>query len=117
MSIRLNEEAVAHARKLIKAGEVIHGQHDWTADKPTKDEVSKYLNTHDMAEYGLWFLGNNTQAPTENKEHYCFAIGDLKMVYQIALERAAESAAQEGLVDIARAAQSLLEYIQEKKNC
>jgi hypothetical protein len=95
----------------------IDGPHDWNADKPTKDEISKYLNTHDMAEYGLWFLGNNTQAPVADKEHYCFVIGDLKMVYEIALERAAQAAAQEGLVDIARAAQSLIEYIQEKKNC
>ena len=59
----------------------------------------------------------NTEAPTKDKEHYCFAIGDLKMVYEIALEKAAQSAAQEGLVDIARAAQSLIEYLQEKKNC
>ena len=116
MAIQLNDQAVTHALKLIKAGEVIHGQHDWNKVKPTQDEVSKFLNAHDIEEYGEWFLGHNTEITGTDKNQYSFPTGDLKVIYEVALEIAAQSASRDGLVDIARAAQRLLDAIQESKN-
>lgn len=115
MSIQPNNQAFIHALKLIKAGEVIHGKHDWDEVKPTADEVSKFLNTHDIEEYGIWFLGRDTEITGTDKNQFSFPTGDLKVIYEVALENIVRQASQEGLVDIARSAQRLLDAIKEHR--
>jgi hypothetical protein len=108
MSIKLNSEAITYAKKLIHAGEIDHNAHDWQEVKPTHDEVSKFLNTHSLEEYGVWFLGINTGAPASDKSHYCFPIGDFKLISKAALKSVAHDAAAQGLTDIAAQAQELI---------
>lgn len=115
MSIKLNPEAIAYAKKLINAGEVEHGDWDWKNHKATEDEISKYLNTHYMKEYKIWFLGLDTDIPEENKEHYLFPIGDLKIIHKNALVSSAKAAEKAGALEISQAAADLIKIIQNKK--
>jgi len=115
MAIILNRDALAHAEKLISAGEVEKVDSNWAAEKPTQDELVKFINTHSMAEYGLWFLGKNNQYPENAKEHYVYPHGDLKEVQRCALVDSMKETEKNGLKEIAHAAKRLLDMIDKKK--
>ena len=83
MAIQLNRAAIEQAKKLIKAGEV-ERMASFAGAKPTEDEIDKYINTHYIEEYGLWFLGMDTDKP-KSKQGYDYPTGDLKMIFKTAL--------------------------------
>jgi hypothetical protein len=112
MAIRLHEAGFEHAKELIKGGlEVERRTCDWQKHKPTQDEVAKFLETHYLQEYGLWFLGIDTDAPENDKNRYIFPYGDLKIVHKDALIKAEEEAARQGHEEIQQAAIKLIEMI------
>ena len=116
MAIKLNEAGFEHAKELIKGGlEVEKKAGNWNAHKPTNDEVAKFLETHYLEEYGLWFLGINTDVPENTKERYVFPYGDLKIVHKDALIVAEEDAARKGAKEVQEAAKHLLEMINKSK--
>ncbi len=113
MAIKLNEKAIAHAEKLIKAHEYEYNHVPWTEAHPTQTETVRYLNTHDLDEYGEWFLGIDTDnAKLESKERYVYPVGDFGEVHRSALKLAAEKAAQQNHKEIAQAAKRLLDLIE-----
>lgn len=113
MAVKLNKEAVEHAKKLIKGKlEVAKHHSDWSEDKPTQDEVVKYLNTHDMQDYALWFLGINTDFPEESKERYDYPTGDLKIIHISALKDSLKHARHHGHTEIENAAKELIDLIE-----
>jgi len=113
MAVKLNKEAVEHAKKLIKGKlEVAKHHSDWSEDKPTQDEVVKYLNTHDMQDYALWFLGINTDFPEESKELYDYPTGDLKIIHISALKDSLKHARHHGHTEIENAAKELIDLIE-----
>ncbi len=111
MPVKLINVAYEHAVKLIKAGEVESFDADWSEVAPTPDEVLHFLNSHSMHEYGLWFLGRNSQFPDSAKEHYIYPHGDLKEVQTCALEETLNKAETNGDAEIAQAAKQLLAMI------
>ena len=116
MAIKLNEAGFEHAKELIKGGlEVEKKDCDWNAHKPTKDEVAKFLENHYLEEYGLWFLGVNTDIPENMRERYVFPYGDLKIVHKTAVLLAEEEAARKGVKEVQEAAKRLLEMINKSK--
>lgn len=116
MAIKLNEAGFEHAKELIKGGlEVEKKACDWNAHKATEDEIDKFLETHYMAEYGLWFLGINTDMSENAKERYVFPYGDFKIVHKSAIIIAEEDAARKGAREVQHAAKQLLELINKAK--
>lgn len=114
MAIRLNQEAVAHARQMIQQGlEVNHDRGHWEAVQPTKDEVLHFLQTHDLDEYGLWFLGIDEEADQQDPQRYVYPYGDLKIVHMSALLAAESQAQQHQDHDIKKAAHELLQLLQK----
>jgi len=113
MAIKFNTMAYDNAKKLIQGKlEVAKHHSNWAEDKPTPDEVSKYLNTHDIVQnYGLWFLGLNMDIPKDAKEHYVYPTGDLKIVHRSALVESEKQAKQKGHTEIAQAARKLIDLI------
>jgi hypothetical protein len=109
MSIKFHKPGYEYTIKLIKAGAIEAFDDDWTQEKPTHDEVNHFLNTHDMKEYGLWFLGVDSRTPETIKEHYVYPHGDLKVVQRCALVDTLEKAKAAGDKEIVKAAQHLLE--------
>lgn len=114
MAIKLNKSAIEHAKKLIQAGEVESFDSDWNEEKPTPTEVDHFISSHFLKEYGLWFLGRNTDIEDTNKEHYVYPYGDLKEVQRCALVDSLAQAEKRGYKDVAQAAQELLDLIDKK---
>ena len=114
MAIKLNESAVENAKKLIKAGEVEHGiKWNWQEHQATTDESDKFLNTHTVKEYGLWFLGIDTTVPDNDKDRYLFPYGDLKIVHKNALIEAKKQVTKNGYKPIEEAIDTLLAMIKK----
>lgn len=115
MSVVLNQSAYDHAERLIKAGEFESLDSDWNEERPTPDEVGNFINSHYLQEYGLWFLGMNSQYPETAQEYYEFPHGDLKEVQRCALVDSLEHAKKNHYKDIIEAAQRLIDMIDAKK--
>ncbi len=116
MAIKLNEAGFEHAKELISGGlEVERRADNWNAHKATADEVAKFLETHYLEEYGLWFLGIDTEAPENSKDRYVFPYGDLKIVHKGALIVAEEEAARKGAKEVQEVAKTLLDLINKSK--
>ena len=116
MAIKLNQEGLKWAQNRIKKGEVDSFPGSWKAHKASKDETDKYLETHDIHEYGQWFLGLNTEVPENSKQHYVFPHGDLKMVHTDALEEDIKAAQAQGIKEVADAAQRLLDMVDKTEH-
>lgn len=111
MAITLNTLAMEQAKRLIEAGEVESFDSQWSEEKPTDDEVSYFIDNHFMKEYGMWFLGKNSDYPDTTKEHYQYPYGDLKEVQRCALVDSMARAAERGDQEIVQAAEKLLDMI------
>lgn len=115
MAIKLNEKAIAHAEELIKAHEFEYNHVPWSESSPTTNDTVRYLNTHDLEEYGEWFLGIDTDnAKMESKERYLYPLGDFNEVQRSALNFAAENAQKKNHAEVAQAAKRLLDLIEKK---
>jgi hypothetical protein len=114
MAINLNKAGLEQAERLIKAGEIEDFDTNWEAEKPTTDEVNHYLNAHYVKEYGMWFLGINTDFSKDVKEHYEYPYGDLKTVQRCALADTIARAEKAGHKEIVQVAKKLLELVDSK---
>lgn len=115
MSIKLNKAGYDHAAALIKHGfEVEHDVHNWDEVKPDRDDKSKYINTHDLDEYGLWFLGIDTNADQKSIDKYCYPYGDFNVVQKSGILAAEKEAAKHNHAEIHKAAQELLAHMKKK---
>lgn len=112
MSVKLNKQAVKHARQLIKAGKVVRDERDaWSEDAlPAKDETA-WLKKHSWDEYASWHLGVDSKASPETKGRFEFPMGDYKKVHRCAVISMESRAAQYGHKDIAKASKKLLTLI------
>lgn len=117
MAIKLHKAGYEHALKLIAGGlEIEPDMGNWDDVRPTRDEIMHYLNTHSLNEYGLWFLGIDTDKAEHDSSRYLFPYGDLKVVHQSALLDAEEESIAKGFDDIEGAVNTLLDMIEEQTN-
>ena len=116
MSIKINQAAYDHAVEIIKDGlEVEHDVSNWKEVKPDVDEMARYLNTHSLDEYGLWFLGINSDADQNSKDKFVYPYGDFSVLHKSALIAAEQEAGNKHLHEIKSAAQKLLTMIEHSK--
>lgn len=114
MAIKLNKAGYERAVEIIKNGlEVEHNadMNAWDAIKATANEEERYLDTHDLDEYGQWFLGVDTDADPKDRSKYLYPFGDFSVLHKSALLVAQQQAAQKNQTEIASAAQKLLGMI------
>lgn len=112
MSITLNTEAVAFAKRLIQDGKIKNDQGHWGQHNPDSAAENTYLKQHEMAEYANWHLGLDKSAGADTKGRYKFPFGDFKTVHRDGLIAAKERAAQQGYADIEQAADELLSLLE-----
>jgi hypothetical protein len=112
MSVKLNKQAVKHARQLIKSGRVVHDERDaWSEDAlPAKDETA-WLKKHSWDEYASWHLGLDTKATPDTKGRFEFPMGDYSKLHRCAVIAIESRAAQYKHRDIAKASKKLLTLI------
>jgi len=112
-SYTLNRRAVAHARKLIDAGQYVLDS-DWGEVTPTADDENAVLKTHSWDEYAAWHLGLTDGAKDETKARYAFVYGDFKRVHRTGLIACVYRASEWRHKAIELAAHNLLQRLDKK---
>ena len=80
----VNEDAVAHARKLIDKKQYVLDS-DWGEVQPGAEAQNAYLERHSWADYAAWHLGLTEGANDETKARHAFVYGDLRRVHRSGL--------------------------------
>lgn len=117
MSIKLHKAGYEHALKLIANGlEVEPDQGNWDEVQPTQDEIIRFLDTHSLNEYGLWFLGVDTSRAEKDPTRFVYPYGDLKVIHESALIEAEQDAMDKDFTEIEEAAGTLLDMVQDEQD-
>jgi hypothetical protein len=112
MSVKLNDKALAHARKLVKNGSVVHDERDdWSEHAPSTGDENSFIDKHGIDEFALWNLGVDTDQAADTKGRYSFPYGDFQDVHRCAVISLESRAAQNDHDDIATASKNLLGLI------
>ncbi|WP_158866801.1 hypothetical protein [Leifsonia sp. AG29] len=109
MTVKLNKKALDNARKLLKAGDVVHdSRDDWSEHAPSAEEENRFIEKNGWDEYALWHLGVDDEANEETKKRYSFPFGDFKKLHRCGVISLEGRASQNDHDDIAKASKQLL---------
>jgi hypothetical protein len=108
----LNDEAVAHVRRLIDARQYVL-RSDWGESQPTADDENAFLERHSWDEYAAWHLGLTEGARDETKARYGFVYGDFRRLHRSGLIACHYRAAEWRHKEIELAAHELLQLLDE----
>jgi len=106
----VNEPAVAHTRKLIKARQYVLDS-DWGEAQPRAEAQNAYLASHSWDEYAQWHLGLTEGAADQTKARYAFVVGDFRRVHRSGLIACVYRAAEWRHKAIELAAHDLLQEL------
>ena len=112
---RVNKDAVAQAEKLIDAGKV-DADTEWSDAAPDADAGNAEIEKHGYEGYAAWHLAIDPDASEETKGRYRFPYGDFAEVNRAALIHAKQRAAQNDHDAIEKAADRLLQRLDEKRD-
>jgi hypothetical protein len=110
---KVDRRAVAHARRLIDAGQYIVDS-DWGEVQPKAEDENRFLESHSWAEYAQWHLGLTDGANDETKARYAFVYGDFKRLHRSGIIACHYRAAEWRHKQIELAAHRLLQYLDKK---
>jgi hypothetical protein len=111
---RVNEDGVAKARELIDAGKC-DDTTEWSDAAPSAHDENAEVEKHGYEAFGAWHLAIDPDAGEETKGRYAFPFGDFTKVNRAALIHAKQRAAQNDHDEIEKAADRLLEQLDEKR--
>jgi hypothetical protein len=109
-SYAVNEAAVAHARRLIRARQYVLNS-DWGDVQPNAEDENAFLASHSWSEYAEWHLGLTDGASEETKARYAFVYGDLRRLHRTGLIACHYRAAEWRHKEIELAAHDLLQLL------
>jgi hypothetical protein len=109
-SYKVNEQAVARARKLIDARQYVLDS-DWGEAQPRADDENAYLASHTWQDYGEWHLALTDGATDETKARYAFVYGDFRRVHRMGLIACQFRAAEWRHKEVELAAHDLLQHL------
>jgi hypothetical protein len=112
---RVNKDAVAQAERLIDAGKV-DDETEWSDAAPSADDGNAEIEKHGYEGYAAWHLAIDPDASEETKGRYKFPYGDFAKVNRAALIHAKQRAAQNDHDAIEKAADRLLQRLDEKRD-
>src|SRR3978361_387144 len=110
----VNEAGVAHAKKLIDAGDYDDST-EWSAAAPSAAEENDELDSEGQEGYAEWHLAVDPDKGEGTKGLYRFPYGDFSTVNRAALIHAKQRASQNDHPEIERAADQLLQRLDEKR--
>ena len=108
----LNDDAVAHARRLIDARQYVLDS-DWGDVQPRAEDQNRYLESHSWEEYAAWHLGLTDGATDETKARYAFVYGDFRRIHRTGLIACVYRASEWRHKAVELAAHDLLQYLDE----
>jgi hypothetical protein len=115
VTYRVNEVAVKYARKLIDAG-TYDDKTEWSDAAPSARDGNKEIDKESFDEFAEWHLAINPDASEGTKGRYAFPYGDFTKVNRAALIHAKQRAAQNDHDEIEKAADDLLQYLDQKRS-
>ncbi|WP_102191949.1 hypothetical protein [Microbacterium aurantiacum] len=115
MAITLNQDALSHARGLLRRGEVVADvRDDWSEHAPSTQDENAFIDDHGMSEFALWHLGEDTDENEGTKGRYSFPYGDFRKLHRCAVISGESRAGQYDHAEIEKALKDLLTAIDEK---
>jgi hypothetical protein len=112
---RVNKDGVAKARELIDSGKY-DDTTEWSDAAPSADDENAEIDKHGYDGFGAWHLAVDSDASEETKGRYKFPYGDFAKVNRAALIHAKQRAAQNDHDEIEKAADRLLQHLDEKRD-
>jgi hypothetical protein len=112
---RVNKDGLAQARRLIDAGEY-DDTTEWSDAAPSADDGNAEIDKHGYEGYSAWHLAIDPDASEDTKQRYAFPYGDFKKVNRAALIHGKQRASQNGHDAIEKAADELLQRLDEKRD-
>jgi hypothetical protein len=119
MTVKLNDRAYEHAKRLIGEGKFIDDERDaWSDHHPSTQTENEFIEKNGFFEYSKWFLGINDEYGEGSRRHYEFPYGDFENIHCCSILAAESRAFDDEYVDILNAAADLLAAIdkQARKN-
>jgi hypothetical protein len=111
---RVNKDGVAKARELIEAGKYDDST-EWSDAAPSADDENAEVEQHGYEAFGAWHLAIDPDASEETKGRYAFPYGDFSKLNRAGLIAAKQRASQNDHHEIEKAADRLLEQLDEKR--
>jgi hypothetical protein len=113
-TMQVNSDAVQKAKDLIQKHEYVKDS-SWSEAQPSTERTNNFLKRHDWSDYSNWFLGIDPEAGEETKSRYHFPYGDFRRVHRDGLIAAKQRARQYNHDEVAKAADELLQLLDEVK--
>jgi len=108
-SIKVNENAVAFASRLMRQGHLIaDGKGAWREHKPSPGVENEFIRLFGFAEYAKWHLGVDEGYAVNTKRRYKFPYGDFTNVHRCGLLAVKARAAEHKYHDVEDAAMRLI---------
>ena len=115
MTVKLNQRAYEHAKRLIEEGKFIDDERDaWSDHHPSTQIENEFIEKNGFFEYGKWFLGVNDEYREERERHYEFPYGDFENAHRCGILAAQSRAGQDKYFDIENIAADLLAVIDKQ---
>jgi len=112
MAVKLNDTALAQARKLAKQRDVVRDERDdWSEHAPSTQQENAFIEKNGWKQFALWHLGIDTDKPADTKGRYSFPYGDFSKVHRCGVISLESRAAQNDHDDITTASKNLLKLI------
>ena len=113
--MQVNEKALYKAKSLIGSRQYVLDS-AWEEAQPTAESENAFLARQSWKAYSWWHLGIDPGASEETKGRHTFPFGDFRRVHRSGLIAAKQRASQYGHVEVAKAADALLELLDAKKS-
>jgi hypothetical protein len=112
MTVKLNDRAYEHAKRLIGEGKFFDDEREaWSDHHPSTRTENDFIEKNGFFEYGKWFLGINDEYGEESRRHYEFPYGDFENVHRCGILAAQSRAVQGKYFHVENAAADLLTVI------
>jgi hypothetical protein len=112
--MQVNETAVQKAKSLIASRQYVLDS-AWEKAQPTAEDENDFLDRQGWKAYGEWHVGLDPDASEATKARHTFPFGDFRRVHRSGLIAAKQRAAQYGHAEVAKAADALLDLLDERK--
>jgi hypothetical protein len=115
MTVKLNQRAYEHAKRLIEQNKFIDDERDaWSDHHPSTQTEEEFIEKSGFFKYGKWFLGVNDEYSEDTKRYYEFPYGDFENVHRCSILAAQSRARQDKYFDVENAAADLVAVIDKQ---
>ncbi|MEL7237641.1 MAG: hypothetical protein AAGK78_02175 [Planctomycetota bacterium] len=110
--MKADRKAVEKARELIDANQYVLDS-SWSDAQPSPGEENDFLDRNGYDQLSCWYLGVHEDESDKTKAKLGFPYGDFRRVHRSGLIAAKQRAAQQGYDSVEKAADDLLQHLDD----